>query len=136
MSDRQAMEAVVAKLYDDRNGDNIEGIFTALHPECEFRIAGTDRLGQFTRAADTPEAIRGTVQALKKDWDLSGMSMISLHIDGNTALAHRAGTIRHIPTGESFDTEFLDKISFKDGKVVKFIEFIDTYQIAGAAGLI
>ena len=36
------------------------------------------------------------------------------------------------PTNKSYETDFVHLISFKDGKVVKFQEFFDTY-IAGEA---
>ena len=36
------------------------------------------------------------------------------------------------PTGRSYETDFADLITIKDGKIVRFQEFFDTYAAAEA----
>jgi ketosteroid isomerase-like protein len=136
MTDRHAIQAAVAELYDHRNRGDMNAMLACLHPECRFRIAGTERLGAFTKVADNHDAIRESVSALVADWDLSSLENVSLNVDGNTIFVHRAGSVRHIPTSVSFNTEFMEKITFKDGKISEYIQFIDTYHVAGIVGLI
>jgi ketosteroid isomerase-like protein len=44
------------------------------------------------------------------------------------------GTIRHVPTGIPIVTEILDKITVREGKIVEFVEFLDTDAIANVVG--
>jgi ketosteroid isomerase-like protein len=47
---------------------------------------------------------------------------------------HLSGRIRHVPTGKVLDTEILDKLTIKDGKIVDFAEFLDTHLVAQTVG--
>lgn len=135
MTDGLRVENAIRKVYDLRNDNDIEAIMGLLAPSCSFRIAGTDRLAAFTQRYDTPEILRGVFAALIRDWDLSGMRTASIHECGDTVFAHRVGKLRFISTDTTVDTEILDKITFKDGLIVDFVEFVDTYLLAKLAGM-
>ena len=135
MSNRDELANAVAAFYETRNSARPEDVLRLLDPTCSFRIVGTDKLGPFTQMVNTPETVERAAKVLFENWDLSGLRVVSLHVDGDTVFAHRAGTVRYIPGGTSFDTEILDKITFKDGLIVEFLQFADTFHVAQVAGL-
>jgi ketosteroid isomerase-like protein len=135
MSDKTAIREFVENFLDVRNRANASEILSFMDPAFRFRICGTDQLGLFTRPATKPEDVTAAVTALVADWDLSGLKNESIHVDGDTAFVHRKGTVRHIPSGKVIDTELMDKITVKDGRLVEYIQFIDTFLVAKTAGL-
>jgi ketosteroid isomerase-like protein len=136
MSDRRELEDAIREFFKVRNDKDIEAIMAMLDPACSFRIVGNDRLGRMTQRVDDPETMRVAVRALIADWDLSNVSIISLHVDGETIFAHRAGQIRYVPSNVYINTEFLDKVTFRDGRIVDFVEFVDTLMVADTIGLL
>ena len=136
MGNGSTLQDTMHAFYKVRNASDVDGIFGYLDPTCSFRIAGTDKLGTFTQRFDEPVGLRAAVTALVGDWDLSGLSTVSSHADGDTVFVHRKGDVRFIPTGAVIDTEVLDKVRFDSGKIVEYVQFIDTYLVAQTAGLI
>jgi ketosteroid isomerase-like protein len=134
MSDHEMMEKTVREIYAVRNKNDVDAIMRLLGPSCCFQVKGTDRLEAFTQRYDTPEAVRGMIGELVRNWDLSGLET-TIYQCGDTVFAHRAGKLTFIATETTVETEILDKITFKDGKVVEFVEFADTYMLAQVAGL-
>ncbi|MDE1992543.1 MAG: nuclear transport factor 2 family protein [Rhizobiaceae bacterium] len=136
MVERSDIERAVQAIYQARDGNDLDGLMALTHPDCGFRIVGSDRLGQMTQRAAGPESLRGTLGALMGIWDFSGLRTISVHIDGNTAFVHRSGPVRFVPADRTIETEIVDKLTFRDGALVEIEEFIDTLQAAEIAGLV
>lgn len=136
MSDKTAIREFVEKFWELRNVPDTDGMFAMMSPEFHFYICGTDQLSPLTQHASDPEQVRTAITALVRDWDLSGVKALSIHVDGETAFVHRRGEIRHIPSGQVINTEFLDKITVRDGSLVEYIEFVDTFLIARTCGLV
>jgi ketosteroid isomerase-like protein len=134
MADRIAMENALIDFYDARGNRDLEKAMSFVHPDCCFRIVGTESLGPFTHAVRTAPMINEAAAVLFQMWDLKGMRTVNAYFDGDVALVHRAGRVTHLPTGASFESEFMDKFTFEDGKVVEYLQFVDTYQIAKVAG--
>lgn len=135
MGNRTDLEKAVIKFYEFRSQPSLEAILQMFHPKGSFRISGTPKLGPFTQRVNMPETLPAAVAHLLDVWDLSKVKTVDLHIDGDTVLIHRAGTVTYIPTKTSFHTEFMDKVTFKDGLIIDFTEFVDTYDIAGVADI-
>jgi ketosteroid isomerase-like protein len=136
MSDRSALEAAAANFYEKRGRADLEEALKLYHPDCSFRLVGTDQLGAFTQPVQTLEALRGTAKHLFETWDLSGLHSVSVNVDGDTVFVHRAGPVRHTPSDTSFDTEMMDVFTFKDGLILDYKQFVDTYKVAEVTGII
>ena len=136
MTDRSTLESAIQEIYRARDANDIDALMEWIDPGCSFRIAGTGRLGPMTQPVDDPVSLRTTLMALMESWDLADVGNAGLHIDGDTAFVHRAGQVRFIPTDTRFDTEFVDKFTFRDGHVVELIEFVDTLAVAETVGII
>ncbi len=136
MTDRSELESAVRMIYGARNENDIDTIMAWFDPACRFRIVGSAWLGPMTQPVNGTDSIRSSIQALLDNWDLSGVSIVSLHVDGDTVCVHRAGQVRFIPSDTSKDMELMDKFTFKDGRVVDFAEFVDTLEVAETVGLL
>jgi ketosteroid isomerase-like protein len=136
MTDRSELESAIHAFYRLRNENDIDGIMAWLDPHCSFRIVGNDRLGSLTQRVNDRETLRLAIEAILENWDLSEMGIVDLHVDRDTIFAHRAGRIRFIPTNTVINTELLDKITFRDGLIIDFVEFVDTLLVADTTGLL
>ena len=134
MTDRRVLQNTIADFYDARAERDLQKTMSFVHPECCFRIVGTESLAPFTQTVRTLPLINEAASALFQAWDLKGLRTVNAYFDGDVATVHRAGSVTFLPTGTSFDTEMMDKFTFKDGKVVEYLQFIDTYQVAKIAG--
>jgi ketosteroid isomerase-like protein len=135
MADSAAIREFVENLLELRNRADTDAIFALMDPSFHFRICGTDRLDPFTRAASDPNQVQATITALVGDWDLSGLENLSIHVGGDTAFVHRKGDVRHIPSGKVINTELMDKITVRDGRLVEYLQFVDTFLVAHTIGM-
>jgi len=135
MTDREAFKRTIDSFYDARARSEFEETLSHVHQDCCFRIVGTSGLKPFTRTVNSLPEINQSAVDLFEAWDLSGLRSVSTHIDGDTAYVHRSGTVTFLPTRETFESELLDKFVLKDGKIVEYLQFTDTYQISKVAGI-
>lgn len=135
MTDREAFKKTIKSFYDARARSELAETLSHLHQDCLFRIVGTPGLKPFTRTVNSLPEINQSAVDLFKAWDLSGLKSVSTHMDGDTAYVHRAGTVTFLPTKEKFPTELVDKFVLRDGKIVEYLQFTDTYQISKVAGI-
>lgn len=137
MADRQAILDAVENYYAMRDKGDLDGVFATFHPDCCHRIVGTDRLAPFTQVNRGADAMRNVVDTLVRDWDSSGLQSVNIYIDERqeTALIQRRGIVRHRTAPVQLETEMMDKLVFKDGRIIEYDQFVDTYQVAMEMGL-
>ena len=140
MADSTDVRALAEGFFVVRNGDDpavaTEGVMDRFASNARFQIIGTERLGGFTRKYEGAEALRPAVTAFVADWDLSNLVKVSTHTDGDTVFIHWKGKVRFIPTGQEFETEFMDKMTFRDGKIIDYRQFVDTLGFAETFGMV
>jgi ketosteroid isomerase-like protein len=136
MTDREAMEGVVNTLYAARALSDIGAMMALAGPDFSFRMVGSGKLAPMTQRVSEPAAVDMAVQTLVAHWDMSKVKTTRLYVDGDTVFAHRAGVIRYTPNGKEVETEYLDRFTFKDGKIIDMTEFVDTLMIADTVGLL
>lgn len=134
--DRQTLEDVVNTFYAARAVSNIGAMMALAGPGLSFRIVGSGKLAPMTQRVTEPAAVDTVVQTLVAHWDMSRVKTTRLYVDGDTVFALRAGVIRYTPNGKEAETEYLDRFTFKDGKIVDMTEFVDTLMIADTVGLL
>jgi ketosteroid isomerase-like protein len=137
MSDRKAILSAVENHYAMRNTEDPDKVMATLHPDCCHRIVGNERLAPFTQVNRGGDAIRKAVEDLVGQWDLSGLDL-NIYVDDqrDTALVQRKGTVLHKPSGIKFETELIDKLTFKDGRIVEYDQFVDTHHVAKEMGMV
>ena len=135
MSNRADLEKAMVKFLEFRNRPDLEAMLGMFHPQASFCISGTPKLGAFTQRVTMSDTLPEAISHLIDVWDLNGVEVVSMHIDDDTLFIHRAGTVKHIPTNVSFQTEFMDKVTFRNGLIIDYTQFVDTYGIAKVAGM-
>ena len=137
MTAKHDMKKLVEEIYAVRDRGDIEGTLALIGDGCTFRMAGNTRLSPLSTELGG-NAFRQMIAQLITEWDLSNIDTTRIYVDEdeNMVFAHREGEVRHIPSGVSFYTEYVDKIHFRDGKPVKIVEFVDTLQVAETSQII
>jgi ketosteroid isomerase-like protein len=136
MMDRSELERTARAFYRARNDNDLEAMMSFVDPDASFHIVGNYRLGPLTHVVDGHSEIRARFSDLVDAWDLSGLSFDSMYVDGDTVLVHRTGSVRFKSDDSHFDTEILDKLTFRDGRVIEFTEFVDTLMAAEVIGFV
>lgn len=134
MASRSEIEQFVNSTYEERRKGNIDKVLSHFHPDCRFRIVGSEQMGPFSAQVNGRGNFRPVLQALIEDWDFAEFRTEKLYVDGDTVFAHRAGPITYVPTGTRFETEILDKITVRENQIVDFVEFLDTQTVANVSG--
>ncbi|PDT14615.1 ketosteroid isomerase [Rhizobium sp. J15] len=137
MTAKHDMKKLVEEIYAVRDRGDVEGTLALIGDDCTFRMAGSTRLAPFSTELGG-EAFREVITQLITVWDLSKIKTAGIYVDEDehVVFAHREGEVRHIPSGASFHTEFVDQIHFSGGKPVKIVEFVDTLQVAETTQII
>jgi ketosteroid isomerase-like protein len=125
------LKKIVADAYEARTRGDVDGTMQYFAEDCSFHIAGSPALGSMCQKIHGSAALRPLMEALITRWDFSGLRTTDMWVDGNTVIARRSGPIRDVATGDVSDTTFVDLISFHNGRIAAFEEFVDTHLIAG-----
>ncbi|TAX71750.1 ketosteroid isomerase [Rhizobium leguminosarum] len=136
MTAKHDMKKFVEEIYAVRDRGDVEATLALIGEGCTFRMVGNTRLAPFSTESGGHD-FRQAITQLITVWDLSKIRTgIYVDEDEQMVFAHREGEVRHIPSGVSFHTEFVDKIHFRDGKPIKIVEFVDTLQVAETSQMI
>ena len=80
-------------------------------------------------------AVRAAVTALIKDWKFDDWKERSLLVDGNKAALHWQANITNRNTGKRALMDGVDLITFRDRKITKFRQNVDTAMMMQLQGL-
>ena len=135
MSRPEDIAALVREMYAARQLNTRDAVEKYFDPDIAFRVAGSGLLHPMTAPIRGAEALRGVLDSLLSTWDWSGFGITSVNVDADKAFVHLAGKIRHLPSGTLIDTEILDVLTYKEGRIIAFTEFLDTQLVAKTPGL-
>lgn len=99
------------------------------HPDLVFRIIADPDLGVLSQTIRGHDEFRPVIEAMCETWGWTSMLALDIIVDEDRSVVHLIDELRHAPTDNRFDFEILDKLTFKDGKILDFIEFVDTQRI-------
>jgi ketosteroid isomerase-like protein len=130
MTSRSHIENAIRSLYAARVKGDLEGTLKDLAEEAVFRINGRE----FMSAPVTGKAaIRPVVQELIKHWRFEDWKECSLLVDGEKALLHWTARVTYTPTNKSENVETFDVVTFRDGKIVDYLQSTDTALMSSLA---
>jgi ketosteroid isomerase-like protein len=130
MTSRSHIENAIRFLYAARVKGDLEGTLKDLAEEAVFRINGRE----FMSAPVTGKAaIRPVVQELIKHWRFEDWKECSLLVDGEKALLHWTARVTYTPTNKSENVETFDVVTFRDGKIVDYLQSTDTALVSSLA---
>ena len=99
------------------------------HTDAVFRIVGNPELGDISQTLRGQDELRSAMVEMCKALDSTGLPITDIIVEEDRAVVHTIGEMHHPPTGGRFEYEILDKLTFKDGKIIEFIEFLDTHRV-------
>ncbi len=126
MTDRQAIENLLEELYAARVRGDLETITTLFAANATFQVAGTDDASPMPTLVKGNAGITSLMQGMITNFEVSDFTILEMLIDGPSAAVRWQATFMYTKTGRMFATELADFITVADGKVVSFIEFLDT----------
>ena len=124
--DRNETEAFIKSLYAARADGDMDALARAFADDARFQIAGSSDVSILATLAEGHEAVMGLLQTMVDTLALEDVALLDLIIDGNKVAVRWRATVQLATVGESYETELADFIEIKDGKIVSFIEFLDT----------
>lgn len=117
------------EFYDARAKFDKDKHLSFVHDACVYRIVGSEKLHPLTKECCTPDEIKAAADATFAYWDMSELGTVSIHECGDTIYVHRRGKVGFVPNGASMQTEFVDKLTFRDGKIIEYLQFLDTHAV-------
>ena len=126
MTDRQAIENLLEELYAARVRGDLETITRLFAANSTFQVAGTDDASPMPTLVKGNAGITSLMQGIITNFEVSDFTILEMLIDGPSAAVRWQATFMYTKTGRMFATELADFITVADGKVVSFIEFLDT----------
>ena len=120
METRAEIERILDRAYAARQKQDINAVFECFGSDDRFRQNGLDR-----PAADR-EAARSALQDLFDTFDLLEFQGHCRVIEPPRAVVYWRGKFRAKQSGEVAETDILDLIEIKDGKIASLTTFFDT----------
>jgi ketosteroid isomerase-like protein len=134
--DRAAAEQLIRKSYEARRRNEIDATLDCFHPDACFSVAGTQAFAPTTSSFTGHGQLREGFRQMFPAWDWSRFQVEAILIEGERAAVHCKGTLVFTPTGQEVETQLVDLIRIQDGRIVDFIEFLDTRALAKTIGAV
>lgn len=126
MTNRETIQAVIDQVYAARRTGDIDSIMAIFHPDAKFELAGSKVLTPAVGIWRGHQELRTTIAGLIAGFEFIQRDIISSVIDGERAAIHSRVKLRSIPKDKTAATDILDLWKFENGRVVEFVEFVDT----------
>lgn len=126
MCEREQLLQVVRDAYAARVLGDVDGVLTCFTKDTVFRLNAAP-YNQITavHAIDGGE-LRHALAQLIDNYEFSDYEIVDSVVEGDKAAVRSMFTVRARRTGNTAQTEVLDLIEFRDGKICFFAQFFDT----------
>jgi ketosteroid isomerase-like protein len=126
MSDRSSVEKLLREAYAARMRGDIDTIGRIFADNARFEMAGSSQVSRVPARVEGAGQIRPLISQMIKTFELSDLRILSMIIEGSKAAVHWRVKVRSSVTGETADTQLMDLVEVKDGRITSFVEFCDT----------
>ncbi len=122
---------IVLQLYEAFRRGDVSGIVALLSPDVEW----SEPENPFNPAAGTRRGEAGFLEWLRVGHEAEEILVLEprqilSNPDSVAVVGHSKCLAK--PTGRTYDTDFVHVVTFRDGKIVRFQEFFDTFAAAEA----
>ena len=132
--DRDGIERIIREAYAERRRGDVEGACRFFADDAQFALAGAPAASPVPMRVASRDAIRQTVAALIAGFEFLEHDILSVIVEGDKAAVHSRVRLRAPASGEEAVTETADFLTFRDGKIVSFVQFCDTALAARLLG--
>jgi ketosteroid isomerase-like protein len=126
MSDRSSVEKVLREAYEARVRGDIDTIGRIFAENARFEVAGSSQVSAIPARVEGAGQIRPLIGQQIKTFQMSDLRILSMIIEGGKAAVHWRVKVHSSVTGETADTQLVDIVEVKDGRIASFVEFCDT----------
>ncbi len=121
-------------LWDQSKGKDTSMWTTLFSENVKLRSLAAGRPGlEFTMDCHSSDDIARYFAGLDKDWKMIHYTTQQFAVDGERVVMLGRTAWENRKTGRRFDTPKVDLATFRDGRVVEFLEFYDTAMVLAAA---
>ena len=120
--------------YEARRRGDADGACRFFAEDAQFTLAGAPNVSPIPVQAENRDSIRQTLAALIAGFEFLEHDILSIIVEGEEAAVHSRVRLRATPSGEEAVTELADFLTFRDGKIVSFVQFCDTALAARLTG--
>jgi uncharacterized protein len=132
MSEKDGI-AVVKQAYAAFQRGDIAGILALLHPEVEWEgVKGAPPSVPFAGVRKGIAGVEEFFALVVREEEFTSFEPREFFASGDRVVALGSYSARVRRTGKSFSGEWAMAFTLRDGKVVRFTEYADTYGIAAA----
>ena len=122
MTDRLTTEKLLRDLYAARLRGDLDGICATFTSDAMFRISGASAAGPMAVTANGVDQFRPLLAIMIKTLPHSDQRILTTLIDGGKAAVHWRVKIFSRITGATVQTELVDMIEVRDGRIASFTE--------------
>lgn len=120
MAERSTVEEFLHQAYAARQREDLDEIMALFHPAACFGVVGGDQ-----SPADVTQC-RSMLAGILDTFQLLDHSIHSIVIEGERAAVHWRGRFRARATGRIGETDMVDVIELRDGRIARMKSFFDT----------
>jgi ketosteroid isomerase-like protein len=129
-----SVKSFVESLHRHRKANDIEGCLAHFSPDATFRMAGSAAASRIAGRYQGTAALRQILSALIADWEWQSANINSITSQDDRVAIHFHLTAVFKPKQAPVDTEIVDILTLRDGKITSFVEFVDTALVAQITG--
>lgn len=123
-------------LYDSFGRGDITTVLGSMDPEVHWHEAEGSPYMPSGEAWVGPDAVMNNLFAkLGADWDEFTIHPETFHEAGDVVVVEARYTATHKGTGKSLDAQVCHVWTLKDGKVIKFQQYVDTAKLQEVMGV-
>ena len=127
------MKTIIKKLYDAFAEGNIPVVLAGMDDNIVWNEAEGNSLADGNPYKGPDAVLNGVFARLGAEWENFRLVDINLHeMADNQVLATLRYHGQYIKTGTSIDAQAAHHWTLKDGKVIRFQQYVDTKQLAVA----
>lgn len=131
--DKESVKGAVEALYRARLANDVEGCLCSMGPGASLRIAGSAQASPIPLDVSGEEPLRQVYSQLVAMWKWQRQEILSITVEGDRAVVHFRLHAVFAPTGAPVESELVDIITVRDGKIASVVEFVDTALVARMA---
>ncbi len=124
--ERGIIERTLRDAYAARKRGDIDSILNLFTDDARFQLAGAYVASPVAVETLGSEQLKSALTLLVSVFEWLEQDIRSILVEGDRAAVHWRGKIRSTVTGEIVDTELVDLVELRDGRISSFIEFCDT----------
>ena len=130
---RDETEQLIHDVFRARLAGRLDELVGYLAQDITLRFPGTSGNATLARPSGSQASAREQLVALLQEWRWTDIDVMTTVIEGDRAVVHAKQFVVHTPTGQPSATEVVDLITFRDGRITEFVEFVDTALVASLA---